>query len=99
MPRGLVRFDLENLGTEVWLVSNPSETQTAFEDASGEESPLDAAARVGKDCIVLQAHWGNDIPREPDTLWLDAVLAATREDQREEVRDLVGSWYELQGSH
>lgn len=90
---GLVRFPLENLGTEIWLVSNPAEVREAFEESDGGESPLDDAARVAKDCVVLRAHWGNDIPPAPDGGWLARLLAASGDDA-DEVEELVARWRE-----
>ncbi len=95
MERGLVRFDLENLGTEIWLVSNPEQTQEVFEaPCPPEDSQLDAAARASRDCIVLRAHWGNDIPNEPTDSWLGEVLSTTRTSDKDEVRELVEGWWE-----
>lgn len=91
----LVRLEVGNLGTELWLVSNPEETIAAWEaDCPPEDSPLDAAARVSRDCIVLRAHWGNDIPRDRDADWLEKTLADTDGVDRDEVADLIETWWD-----
>jgi hypothetical protein len=100
MERGLVSLDCENLGIEKWLVSNPDATQAAFDTAcaTGESlnaSPLDEAAEISKDCLVLAAHWGNDLPADRNDPWLAEVLATTRPEDREEVRALIDAhWTE-----
>ena len=96
---GTVHFDLENLGTEIWLVSNPAETKEAYDDAvargDGQDenmetvSPLDQAADVAQDCIVLAAHWGSDIPANHDASWNADLLARVQESDRAEVAELI----------
>lgn len=87
--KSIVKFDLENLGTEIWMVEHPQAARVAFD-----EGGLDDAAAAGGEAVVLRAHWGNDIPMERDDAWLDHLLNDTREEDREEARELVETWWE-----
>jgi hypothetical protein len=95
MERRIVRLEIENLGTELWLVSNPEEVEEAFATPIGtfadDDSPLDLAARVSEDCVVLAAHWGNDIPRTRDMAWLADLLSSTHPDDHEEIEELCAA--------
>lgn len=86
----LAKFDMGNLGTEIWLCENAKEAMEAFEeggDSWSSHSRMVSEKSAGI-TIVLRSCWGNDIPKV-DEEWLRYTLERSHENDQQEVEELI----------
>jgi len=98
--RGLVYLEREdydgNPVMDIWLVSNPEDTQRVYNGTRlVDDNPWEYARAEARDCLILRDYEGSydagdeGMPLERDDAWLAAVLASTRPEDRAAVEAII----------